>query len=234
MKKTSLTVYPRTLVGRKVSKLRRSGKLPGNVYGKQVKSTAVEVPLADFTKVYQQVGETGLVELTLAGEKRPVLVQNVQLHPVSQIPLHADFRQVDLKEKIKADVPIEIVGTAPAVDQKLGVLLTLVDEIEVEAFPTDLPEKLQIDVAKLSQVGDVIKVGDVKLPTGVTAIAMPETEVVKIDELVTKEAEALAAAEEADKAAAVAEAVPAAAAPGTPVAGATPEVPPSPAPKPEK
>lgn len=234
MKKSVLTVNLRTLLGRKVKQLRQSGQLPGNIFGRKVKSTAVTVPMVDFNQVYAQAGETGLVELTLAGEKRPVLIQNVQLHPVTELPLHVDFRQVDLKEKIKANIPIEISGMAPAVDQKLGVLLTLIDEIEVEAYPADLPDKIAVDVSLLAQVNDLIKVSDIKLPSGVTVVTLPETEVVKIGELVTKEAEALVVAEEAAKAAAAAETAPAAPTPGVPATEADPEAATMPPPKPEK
>jgi large subunit ribosomal protein L25 len=224
MKKFSLSADKRILLGRKVKQLRREHRLPANLFGKNVTSLAIEMPIDAFTKVYKEASETGLVELSVGGDKRPVLIQNVQLHPVTQLPLHADFYQVDLKQKVKANVPVEIVGTAAAVDQKLGVLLELVDEIEVEALPTDLPEKIEIDVAKLAHVGDAIKVADLKLPSGVTVLTQADTEIVKIGELVSKEAEALAAEEEAAKAAAAAETAPAPAegAPTEPVAEGAP------------
>jgi large subunit ribosomal protein L25 len=118
------------------------------------------------------------------------------------------------------------VGTAAAVSQKLGVLLILLDEIEVAALPTELPEKIEIDVSHLAQVGDSVKVIDLKLPPGVTLVTDKETEVVKIASLITKEAEALAAAEEAAKAAAVAETA-AAVAPAEGAPGGEPAAPPA-------
>ncbi|HCM37372.1 MAG: 50S ribosomal protein L25 [Candidatus Gottesmanbacteria bacterium GW2011_GWB1_43_11] len=239
MKQIPLTASKRTLVGRKVKQLRQLGRLPANIYGNQVPSVAVEVNLKDFTAVFKQVGETGLVELTVDNEKRPVLIKNVQIHPATQAPLHVEFYQVDLKQKVKAKVPVELTGQAPAVDQKLGVLLTLLDEIEVETLPADLPEKLTVDVGKLAQVGNTIKVKDVSLPTGVTAITLPGAEVVKIGELVTKEAQAQAEAEAAAKAQAQAEtaaAAPTAVAPGATPQAATPtaETPKTPPAKTEK
>lgn len=207
MKKYFLEATMRTITGRKVKQLRKKKLLPGNVYGKKIKSTSVEIPLDTFSKVYAVAGETGIVELKLGSEIRLVLIHNVQVHPVNAVPLHVDFFQVDLKEKIKANVPVEITGTAGAVSQKLGVLLTLSDEIEVEALPTELPEKIVIDVTKLNAVGDTIKVSDVTLPSGVVVVTKGDTEVVKIGSLVTKEAEKLAAEEAAAKAAAQAETV---------------------------
>lgn len=205
MKTYQLSAQKRTLTGRKVKQLRKQKLLPANVFGKKVQSLAVQMTEGDFAKVYKQAGETGLVELTVDGEKRPTLIKNVQIHPVSGVPLHADFYQVDLKEKIHARVPVEIVGTAEAVAQKLGVLLEITDEVEVECLPTVLPDKLSVDVGKLAQVGQAITVGDLSLPEGVVALTSKETELVKIGSLVTKEAEKLAAEEAAAKAAQVAE-----------------------------
>lgn len=163
MKKIELKVQARKVLGRKVKKLRREGILPANIYGKKIPSQAVAVPLADFKKVYKEVGETGVVYLLIGTSKteRPALVHNVQLDPVQDTFLHADFHQVSLKEKVTAGVPIEIKGKAPAEDKGL-VLLTLLDEIEVEALPTDLPDKFEVDVSKLEAVDQGISIKDLK------------------------------------------------------------------------
>ena len=205
MKKYTLEAAARTLTGRKVKQLRQKKILPGNVYGKKIKSIAVQVPFDTFSKVAKEAGSTGIVELKVGNEVRPVLIHNVQIHPVTSLPLHVDFFQVDLKEKIKASVPVEIIGIPEAVTQKLGVLLILTTEIEVEALPAELPEKIEVDVTKLAQVGDSVKVADITLHSGVVAVTSGEAEVVKIGSLVTKEAEKLAAEEAAAKATAAAE-----------------------------
>jgi len=221
MKKIELQAQKRSIVGRKVKQLRQQKLLPANVFGKKVASVAITVAQEAFIKVYQDAGETGLVELVIDSKKRPVLIQNVQLHSVSRIPLHVDFYQVDLKEKVKAHVPIEIVGVAPAVSEKIGILLELLDEVEVEALPTDLPEKITVEVDNLKQINDVILVGDLTLPNGVVAVTLSDAEVVKIGELVTKEAQAQAEAEAAAKAQAQVET--AAAAPTAAPSGAAPQ-----------
>ncbi len=202
MKKHTLAAKPRTLVGRKVKNLRKSGFIPATVYGKKMKSVSVAVLSDDFSKVYKEAGETGLIDLALDGEIRPVLVDNVQIDPVTSQTLHIEFHQVDLKEKVTAQVPLEIAGESSAVTQKLGVLLSVLDEVEVEALPTDLPEHITIDVSKLAQVNDEIKVSDLKAPHGVVINTDPTLTVVKIGSLVTKEAEEQAAAEQAAQAAA--------------------------------
>src|SRR3990172_10317937 len=94
----SLNAQTIAVFGRKVKGLRKEGTLPANVFGKGIKSEALQVSLKDFEKVYKEVGETGLIELKIGAKTRPVLVSNLQLDPVSDSPIHVDFRQVDLKE----------------------------------------------------------------------------------------------------------------------------------------
>jgi len=204
MDKISLNAQKRTILGRKIKKLRKEGMLPANIYGKKVKSQAVTVKFSDFESVFKKAGETGLVDLTIDKDVRPVLIQNVQYDPVSDRILHADFYQVDLKEKVTAKVPVELSGTAKAVANKVGVLLTLLDEVEVEALPRDLPEKIVVMVDDLSLVDQVIKVSDLKVDSQVKILTPTDREVVKVAPLVSKEAEKQAAEEEAAKAAAAA------------------------------
>lgn len=217
MKKHSLTAQSRTLVGRKTKDLRTQAILPATIYGKKVKSTSVQVKEDEFAKVYAEAGETGLVELHVDKDIRPVLIHNVQRDPVSESLLHVEFFQVDLKEKVKARVPVEFIGESPAMTQKQGVLLTLLSEIEVEALPADLPEKIEVDVSGLSTVDQELKVSDLKVPGAVTVLSEATVGVVKVGPLVSKEAEAEAAAEAAAAAAKAAEAaeVPAEGAPAS-------------------
>lgn len=137
--------------------------MPGNVYGKKIKSLSVQVSLDEFKKVFSEVGATGVVELKVNGDMRPVLIHNVQLDPVLDSPLHADFLQVDLKEKVTATVPLEFVGESPAAKSGEGIVVEQVREIEVEALPGDLPEKIVVDISKLEKVDDAIKVGDLPI-----------------------------------------------------------------------
>ena len=198
MKKHVLKAEKRTLVGRKVKNLRKAGQLPGTVYGKKVASQSLTVGSDDFLKVYKGAGETGLVELLIEEKKgSPVLIHTVQRHAVTHAPLHVEFLQVDLKEKVKTRVPLAFVGTPPAVSQKIGILLTVLDEVEVEALPTDLPEHIEVDVSGLDAVNQELKIADVKIPSGVTVLSDAGLTVVKIGSVVSKEAEAQAAADAA-------------------------------------
>lgn len=200
MQKYSLKADVRTILGRKVKSLRNQGLIPGNLFGKKIKSQAISVSLKDFEKVYEHAGVTVLVDLDLNNKKVPVLISNVSRHPVLNQPLHIDFHQVDLKEKVTAKVPIEIVGEAPAVKDKIGVLLTSLDEIEVEALPQDLPEKIEVNVENLKAIDEDIKVKVLHLSSAVKILTDPELEIVKIAPLVSKEAVKQAEAEAAQAA----------------------------------
>lgn len=204
MKKHSLKATKRDDLGRKVKKLRLSGQIPATVYGKSIKSVSIAVPADTFAKTYGEAGETGLIELSVDGSVRPVLVHHVQKDPVTWAILHIEFHQVDLKEKVHADVPLELTGDSPAVTEKRGVLLTILDEIEVEGLPTDLVDKIEVDVSGLMEVNQEVKIGDLKIPAGLTALSDATLTVVKIGSLITKEAEAEAAAEAAKAAEAAA------------------------------
>lgn len=200
MKKHTLNVSVRTQTGKTVKMLRKQGILPGTVYGKDMKSISVQFPTDAFVTLYKEAGETGLVELVVDGKVLPVLVHSVQVHAVTDSLIHVEFHKVNLKEKIHAKVSIEQTGESPASAQKLGVLLVLHDAIEVEALPTDLPEKISVDLTRLTGVGSDITAGSVELPSGVTLISDPTLVLVKIGQLVTKEAEAEVAADAAQAA----------------------------------
>ncbi|MBL7150452.1 50S ribosomal protein L25 [Candidatus Microgenomates bacterium] len=198
MVNSKLKVEKRKVFGRKVKKLRGEGILPANIYGKKVKSQAIQVDLKEFEKVYKETGETGIVDLVLEqGKARPVLIHDLQIHPVTDQFLHVDFHQVVLTEKVKADIPVELVGESPAVQEKKGILLTTLDEIEVEALPADLPDKIEIDVSKLTEVDQEIRAGELKLTTKATLLTDPNLIICKIGPLVTKKAEELVKKEEA-------------------------------------
>ena len=228
MKAISLQVQTRMLQGRKVNQLRTKALMPGVIYGKGIPSQVVEMALSEFSHVYQAAGETGLVELKLGSETRPVLIKSVQVHPVTNKFLHVDFYQVDLKTEVTANVPLKIIGTAPAVADKLGLLLQLLDEVEVEALPTDLPEFMEVDISKLVAVADAIVVSELNVQPEITVVTDGNLEVVKIGELVSKETEAEVKAEEEKAQQAQAEAP--VTTPGAPVEANVPGVTPQAAP----
>ena len=156
MEKITLKAKARKEIGRKVKLLRKAGILPANIYGKKIKSESIQINLKEFLDVYKKVGDTGLFYIN----ERPVLVANIQKDPVSGIILHIDFHQVDLKEKVEARVPVELVGESPAEKQSIGTVVQYLNEIEVEALPADLPDKFEVDISNLSEVDQMVHVKD--------------------------------------------------------------------------
>ncbi len=201
MEKTVLKAGVRKTVGKKVKNLRKSGLLPANLFGKGLKSVALELPVKDFLIVYSQAGETGLVELLVDGKTHHTLISGLQVHPVTRYPLHAEFHAVSLTEKLRANVPLILENNSPAVTAGIGLLLQTLNEVEVEALPTDLPERIVIDAGKLTEVDQQITVGGLTIPKGVSVLTPAEEIVVRVAPAVSeeakKEAEAAAAAEAA-------------------------------------
>ncbi len=190
MPEIKLTAQKRTLVGKKVKKLRKEGLIPANIFGKRIKSQSLSLDKKEFEKVFEEVGETRIVNLEVEGEKEshPVMVQNLQRNPVTEEILHADLRQVILTEKVTAGIPVEMTGEAPAAEQKLGILIQNISEIEVEALPLDLPEKFVVDVSGLVNVGDEILVKSIKINKSKVELKIDENQVVvKIEPLAKEE-----------------------------------------------
>jgi large subunit ribosomal protein L25 len=179
-KTIKLSAQKREVFGRKVKQLRAQNLLPANIYGKKTKSIAVTLNKSDFSKVYSEAGETGLIDLTLNSESksRHVLISNIQVNPVTDIILHVDLRQVELTEKVTATVPVEVVGTAPAVTDKDGVLLLAYNELQVEALPANLPDAIEVDVSGLKEIGDAILAKDLKIDRDKLTLEVDEDAVI--------------------------------------------------------
>jgi large subunit ribosomal protein L25 len=202
MDKIKLIAEKRTIVGRKVKTLRKQGIIPANVFGKKTKSFALQILEKDFGQVFKEAGETGIVELSVKNGKTgqySVLISNVQKDPVTDTPIHIDFRQVDLKEKIEASVPIEFTGESPAEKTGIGTVVRYVNEVTVEALPADLPEKFEVDVSTLSEVDQTVLIKNLKYDKAKVAIKDdPEKIVAKVEPPQKIEEEVAPAPEEAE------------------------------------
>jgi large subunit ribosomal protein L25 len=182
MDKHTLKADKRTLTGKKVRSLRREGFVPANIFGKKIKSLAIQLKQDDFGKLYKEAGETSLIDLAVGSEKYNVLISDVQIHPIDDKPLHVDFRQVDLKEKVTATIPVETVGESPAEKSGLGTAVQLVDEVEVEALPTDLIEKFEVNIDELTEVDQAIFIKDLKYDKSkIEMKSDPEMIIVKVE-----------------------------------------------------
>lgn len=152
----------RTVMGKKVKSLRKLGLVPSTVYGHGFEPISIQINSLEIEKLFDEVGEAGLVEMLLDTKTIPVLFKNPQYHPVTDILLHLDCHHVNLNEEITAMVPIEFIGESPAV--KLGnTLVEVSDEIEVECLPGDLPEFIEVDISKLDSVDAQVTVADLDI-----------------------------------------------------------------------
>lgn len=196
----TLKAQQRRIFGRKVRQLRSTGKIPANVFGPKTKSKAVTLDKKELLSLFKEAGETSLVSLTIEGEKTPrsVLITNMHLDPVSNELLHVDLHQVDLMKKTTANIPVETKGEAPAVEQG-GILVVLLNEIEVEALPADLPEKFELDLTTLNQIGDSILTKDLPVDSSKVEVKVnPEEPIVTIQAAKEEEPEPVVEAEAED------------------------------------
>jgi large subunit ribosomal protein L25 len=164
-------------VGVKLGALRKAGEIPAVFYGAGQANTPVSVPIASFKKIWREAGESSAIKVSLGTHDIDVLIHEVQVDPVTDQPIHADFLAIDMSKKIKVKVPLEFTGISGAVKNGIGNLVKVLHEIEVEALPGDLPHNLSVDISKLETLSDAVIVADIKLPSGVVAIT-PGTDIV--------------------------------------------------------
>ncbi|MDE2018937.1 MAG: 50S ribosomal protein L25 [Patescibacteria group bacterium] len=191
-----LAVKMREGDGKKASALRQEGFIPAELYGHGLKNKHLAVPAREFNKVFKEAGENTVVTLHTGAEKHPVLIYDVQRDFLTGEVAHVDFYAVKMDEKLKAKVPLEFTGEAPAVREKGAVLNKSMTEIEVEAFPQDLPHRLAVDISGLDDFGKTIYVKDLAVPRGVEILVEAETAVITATEPM-KEEEVAAPAPEA-------------------------------------
>lgn len=177
-----LGVQPREVLGKKVKVLRREGITPANIYGRGIDSLAVQAPTRELAQTIRVAGRNTLLQLQVKGESkpRPVFVHHVQRDSIRDDLLHIDFYQVSLKEKIHIDVPVVVVGEAPAVSVYHGILLQNFNTITVECLPTDVPSQIEVDVSGLEEIDDGIYVKDLDIGADVTLLVDPEAVVAKV------------------------------------------------------
>ncbi len=179
--KVELKVSPREVLGKKVKRLRREGVIPANVYGHGLESVAIQVPKDDLVHLLHSAGRNEIVYLRLDGEEpRPVFLRQIQRNPVTDVILHVEFYQISLKEKVRMEVPLALVGSAPAEQTHGGTLLHSLDRISVEGLPTEIPSAIEVDVSGLEEIDATIYVRELSVPGEVTVLTDPEQVVAKI------------------------------------------------------
>jgi large subunit ribosomal protein L25 len=180
--------------GRALKSIREKGLIPAELYGYGLKNEHLAVTKKDFLKVFKKAGESTMIDLMVGGKKHPVMIHDVTVDPVSDEVMSIDFYQVRLDKKIQIKVPVVYVGESPAVKEKQGVLVKAMNEVKVEALPTDIPRTIEIDLALLTDIGVDIHISDLKLGGSVRVLEDPAFVIATVTARMTEEEEAKLAA----------------------------------------
>ena len=194
-----LSVRPRTVLGKKVGRLRREGRLPGVIFGGHADSVPVDTDQRAFELGFRSFGQTTLLSLEgLDGGEVPALVHSVARNPRTGRMIHVDFSRVSLTEKTNAEVPLHFTGESAAVKLGEAVLLHAMDHVRIEAFPQDIPRRIDVDLSPLQQLDDAIHVRDLVVDTQIVEILNDPDELVVKAGAVKVEAAPVAAAAPAE------------------------------------
>ena len=205
MEKIQLKTEQRDTNGRTAKPLYKAGLIPAELYGHNVENVHLSLDQIEFEKVLRKAGESTVIELLLPnGQVRNVLIQDVELHYLSNQPIHVDFYEVNLTEKLTATVAIEFVGESHAVKALGGTLVKALNEVEVECLPGDLPHQFDVDISVLDTFDKQILIKDLIVSDKVEIKADPEEMVATVQPPRDVEADL---ASDVDEAAAVAAAV---------------------------
>lgn len=181
MESVKLEAKIRQEVGKDLFGLRDSGDIPAVLYGHGIKNKNLKVRALNFEKIFDQVGESGLIDLVIdGGEAVKVLAYDVQRDLATNRISHVDFYQVKMKEKITAKIKIEFIGEPPAVKERGGVLIKNIDELEVKCLPQDLVREIKVDLSGLKEIDDILYVKDLKMPATMEIANSPDDPIVSV------------------------------------------------------
>jgi large subunit ribosomal protein L25 len=189
MDQIELNVTKREILGKKVRFLRRQGITPVHLFGHGIESQALQCDAAKLQQVLAEAGKTKLINFKIDGEKkaRSVIVREVEIELPRRGLVHVDFYQVRKAEEMKVEVPVVLVGEAPALKVRENTLLQELDTLSVECLPANIPASVELDISSLTESGQVLRVKDIELEKGVTVLNDPEVVVAKISALRVEE-----------------------------------------------
>ena len=195
----SLRLEPRSVLGKKVKRLREAGVTPVHLYGPGIPSQALQGQRGELVRVLARAGRNVPVALTVPGQREPdlAMVRHIQWDPVRGDLVHVDFLRVEMAQIISAEIPLVFKGESPGARAASGTVVQRLHHVEVEARPLDLPRELEVDLSLLTEPDGMLRVGDVTLPPNVSLVTDPEVIVATIE---VARAEVEAAAEEAAQA----------------------------------
>ena len=200
MEKALIQAEKRTVTGKQVKALRRTGKLPAVIYGYGIDPISIVLDAHSASRILARASSSTLVTIELAGKQYPTLVREKQLDFIRNSLIHVDFLAVSMTEKITANVGVHIEGEAPAVKEFGAILVTNLTELEVECLASDLPERFVVDVSGLAEIGDGVYVRDLEVPANVEILTDPDEMIIvataQAAEEIEEEAEELLEGEE--------------------------------------
>ena len=188
-----------TKIGRKIGsaesrRLVATDHIPGVIYGHGMVPVKITVERRDLrVALAGPAGVNTILELQVGDAKYPAIVKELQRDPVKRVVRHIDFMQISLTELITMDIPVHLTGIAKAVLSEGGLVDATVNTIQVRATASNIPNEILIDVTAMG-MQDVIRLSDVVLPNGVSAVGDPDLVVVTVLETKTEEAAPVAAA----------------------------------------
>ncbi|MBA7690982.1 General stress protein CTC [subsurface metagenome] len=191
----TLQATHRNVLGKKTRFLRRQGITPAHLFGHNLKSLALQCDTAQLQRIIAQAGMTRFISLDIGNDKHPrsVFIREIQRDAVTKQLLHVDFYQVRKGEKIAVDVPIVLVGEAPALKEKGRILTHGVTSLSIECLPSSVPSRVEVDLSPLEEVGQAIHVKDIVLSSDITVNTSPDQLVVKVSEVVVEKVEEVVA-----------------------------------------
>jgi len=145
----------------KAKKVRKENEIPAIIYERNREPIPVKIDSIEFMKVFREAGTSNLIDLSLENETMPVIIKSIQKDPIKANVIHVDFQRLDMKEKVKVEVPI-ILHNRDKIKNQPSVLMQMIENLEIECLPGDIPEAIEIDVEDLD-FNEPIKVKDLDI-----------------------------------------------------------------------
>ncbi len=176
-----LIIAPRTMTGKAAKRLRKAGIIPANIFGHNQPSQTVQVESAAFERLRRARATKNILLLRMDNAApQTALIRHIEQDAISGKVLHIDFARVSLDERIAVRIPLHFVGEAPAVKNEGGVLIHIMDALEVECLASEIIDSIDVDVSGLAEIDDILHARDVKLPDGYTLVTDANEPIVKV------------------------------------------------------
>lgn len=179
----ALSAKIRKVAGKKTKILREKDIIPAVLYGPDTKNLSLEIDAKDFDKIFNEAGESSLINLEIDGKSKKelqVLIHDIQKDPIKNRPIHVDFYLPPTKEEITVKVPIILEEEAPAVKELGGTLVRDIHEIEIRGLIKDLPKEIKVDISQIKTFEDRILIKDLNLPQGIKVLKNPEDIIISV------------------------------------------------------